>query len=325
MTTVEEIVEEMETRYGKASRIWVMDRGMVSEENLEWLRQGDRKYLVGTPRSELRKWEREILERKGWEPIREDLEVKLCQGPDGNETFILCRSADRHEKEKAIHERFSKRIQEAFGRLARRLERGRKPVDRSQVERQVGRILEKNSKASGKFVVKVEEDASRSSGLRLQIEERSDWTEWARLTEGAYILRSNVKDWTAEDLWRTYIQLTEAEAAFRIQKSELRIRPIWHQKEERVLAHILVCFLAYVLWKTLAGWQQRARLGSSPRTILEEMHRIQSVDVVLPTQDGHELRLRCVVKPDQAQESLLGRLGIRLPRRLRSPVLAGKM
>jgi hypothetical protein len=124
-------------------------------------------------------------------------------------------------------------------------------------------------------------------------------------------------EWSAEDIWRTYIQLTEAEAAFRIQKSELRIRPIWHQKEERVPAHILVCFLAYVLWKTLAGWQKMAGLGSSPRTILDEMRRIQSVDVVLPTVHGKEIRLRCVVKPDPPQEALIGRLGFKLPRRLR--------
>jgi transposase len=325
VTTVEEIVEEMEGRYGKANRIWVMDRGMVSQENLEWLRQEGRKYLVGTPRSELKKWEGEILDREGWELIREDLEVKLCPGPDGDETFILCRSADRHAKEKAMHDRFSKRILDALHSLARRLERAMKSADRSQVERQVGRILERNSRSAGKFLVKVEEDASRASGLRLRIEERPGWAEWARLTEGAYILRSNVREWSAEELWRTYIQLTEAETAFRIQKSELRIRPIWHQKEERVLAHILVCFLAYVLWKTLAGWQKMASLGSSPRTILDEMRRIQSVDVVLPTVHGNEIRLRCVVKPDPAQEALISRLGFRLPRRLRPAQVAVKM
>ena len=126
-------------------------------------------------------------------------------------------------------------------------------------------------------------------------------------------------EWTAEELWRTYVQLNEAEAAFRIQKSDLQIRPIWHQTENRVKAHILVCFLAYVMWKTLQGWQERAGLGSSPRTVLEEMHRIQSVDVVLPLVRGPEMRLRCVVRPDKAQAALLDRMGLELPRRLRVP------
>ncbi|MGH7371742.1 MAG: IS1634 family transposase, partial [Candidatus Methylomirabilales bacterium] len=325
VTTVEEIVEEMEGRYGKAKRVWVMDRGMVSEEILVWLREDGREYLVGTPRSELGKWERELVEREGWRQIREDLEVKLCQGSDGLETFILCRSAARLEKEKAIHERFRERIREELQRLSRRLERAKKPADPSQVERQIGRILERNGRAAGGFQVKVEEDTTRPSGLRVDVTEKTEWDEWVRLTAGTYLLRSNVKDWSAEDLWRTYIQLTEAEAAFRIQKSDLRIRPIWHHKEDRVLAHILVCFLAYVLWKTLSGWQQRARLGSSPRTILEEFRRIQSVDVVLPTDGGPELRVRCVVRPDDAQATLLARLGLRLPRRLRGHRLPAAM
>ena len=134
-------------------------------------------------------------------------------------------------------------------------------------------------------------------------------------------------DWSAEDLWQAYIQLTEAEAAFRIEKSDLRIRPIWHQKKERVQAHLLVCFLAYVLWKTLEQWQQRAGLGNSPRTVLEELGRIQSTDVVLPLADGSRraLRIRCVVRPDKAQGLLLDRLGLRLPERLRAPPHAAEM
>lgn len=319
LNTVETIVKEMEDRYGKAKRVWVMDRGMVSEDKLQWLRGEGRKYIVGTPKSELKKWERELVEKSGWAEIREGLEVKLCQGPDGAEAFILCRSQDRLEKEKAIHEKFAKRIQDALGKLEGRLESAKKPADKSQVERQIGRILQKNSRAGAKFHVKVEDDSSRTSGLRVTSRERPEWDEWARLTEGAYILRSNVCESSAEDLWKMYTQLTEAEAAFRTHKSDLRIRPIWHWTEDRVLAHILVCFLAYALWKTLSGWQQRAGLGSSPRTILEELRRIQSVDVVLPLEAApREMRLRCVLKPEPAQDALLARLGLRLPRRLRS-------
>jgi hypothetical protein len=159
--------------------------------------------------------------------------------------------------------------------------------------------------------------------VRLTWTVRPEWDDWARWSEGCYVLRTNIADWTPEALWQTYIQLTDAEAAFRIQKGELGLRPIWHQRPDRVQAHILVCFLAYVLWKTLEQWQRRAGLGQSPRTAFEELHRIQSADVVLPTTDGRELRLRCVVRPDPAQAALLDRLGLELPQRLRiRPALA---
>jgi len=265
VTTVEEIVEQMEQRYGKAGRVWVMDRGMVSEDNLSWLREGGRHYLVGTPKSELKKWEQELPDKDGWQDVRDGLEVKICPGPDGDEAFLLCRSADRQEKEKAMQKRFQERIETGLSSLGRRLEKAREPADRPQVERQIGRLLERDRRAAGGFRVKVHEDKKRSSGLRLAWSVRDTWSEWAKLTEGIYVLRSNVTDWTAEELWRTYVQLSEAEAAFRIQKSELRIRPIWHQTAERVQAHILVCFLAFATWKALEGWQKCAGLGSSPR------------------------------------------------------------
>jgi transposase len=325
VTTVEEIVEEMERRYGRARRVWVMDRGMISADILQWLNKGDRKYVVGTPKGELKNWEREIVERSGWEDIREDIEVKLCRGLDATETFILCRSVDRKEKDKAIRERFAKRIREGLEKLERRLARARKPADRSQVERQIGRLLGRNSRAAGKFHIEVKEDKSIPSGLKATWEEQPQWNDWAELTDGMYILRSNVTDWSAEELWNLYIQLTEAEAAFRIHKSDLGIRPIRHQTAERTQAHILVCFLGYALWRTLAGWQKKAGLGSSPRTLIEEFGRIQSVDVVLPLENDRELRLRCVVRPDKAQAALLDRLGLRLPKRLKPPRPLSKM
>ena len=141
--------------------------------------------------------------------------------------------------------------------------------------------------------------------------------DWAALSEGAYLLRSNIIDWSDAQLWKAYIQLAQAEAAFRIQKDQLRVRPIWHQRADRVQAHILVCFLAFVLWKTLELWQQKSRLGNSPRTVLEELARIQSQDVILPTATHGEIRLRCVTQPDAAQAALLERLGIVLPKRMR--------
>jgi transposase len=327
VTTVEEIVEAMEARYGIANRVWVMDRGMSSAENVAWLQETKRRYLIGTPRSELKKWSREITEAKDWRTVRGGVEAKLCTGPDGQETFLLCRSADRREKERAMHARFAKRIEARLESLGRRLERSRQRLKRGPIDRQIGRILGQNSRAAGRYQVRLEKDASQGSGLRLVWSAKPEWDDWAQHSEGTYVLRTNVHEWSEEDLWRTYIQLTEAEAAFRIHKTDLSIRPIWHQKAERVQAHILVCFLAYVLWKTLEQWQQRAGLGNSPRTILEELARIQSTDVVIPLADGsrRELRIRCVVRPDKAQAMLLDRLGLRLPERLRVPSYVDEM
>jgi transposase len=327
VTTVEEIVEAMEARYGIANRVWVMDRGMSSAENVAWLQETKRRYLIGTPRSELKKWSREIAEAKDWRTVRGGVEAKLCTGPDGQETFLLCRSADRREKERAMHARFAKRIEARLESLGRRLERSRQRLKRGPIDRQIGRILGQNSRAAGRYQVRLEKDASQGSGLRLVWSAKPEWDDWAQHSEGTYVLRTNVHEWSEEDLWRTYIQLTEAEAAFRIHKTDLSIRPIWHQKAERVQAHILVCFLAYVLWKTLEQWQQRAGLGNSPRTILEELARIQSTDVVIPLADGsrRELRIRCVVRPDKAQAMLLDRLGLRLPERLRVPSYVDEM
>jgi transposase len=327
VTTVEEIVEAMEKRYGIAQRVWVMDRGMSSADNVAWLQETGRRYLIGAPKSELKKWSREIADGNNWQRVRDGVEAKLCRGPDGKETFLLCRSADRREKERAMHERFSKRIEERLASLGRRIERSRKRLDRETIGRQIGRMLAQNSRAAGRYQIQVIDDTTQASGLRLVWKAIPEWEAWAAHSEGAYILRTNIHDWSEEDLWRTYIQLTEAEAAFRIHKSDLSIRPIWHQKAERVQAHILVCFLAYVLWKTLEQWQRRAGLGNSPRTLLEEIGRIQSTDVVLPLVDDprRELRIRCVVRPDKAQAMLLDRLGLTVPERLRAPSLANEM
>jgi transposase len=319
VTTVEEIVEKIEKLYGQAGRVWVMDRGMTSEDNLAWLRAGGRQYLVGTPRSEMKKWAKELVEKEGWKEVREGLEAKVCQGPDGDETFLLCRSNERQAKERSMHERATRRIRADLGKLGKRLKHARKEADRDEAAHQIGRILERNSRAAGKFTIKLRLDPKRRSLLRVTWTERKDWKQWAELTEGTYILRTNVAKWNNEELWKTYIQLCQAEAAFRIHKSDLSMRPVWHQKTERVKAHILVCFLAFCLWKTLEGWQQRAGLGSSPRTVLEELKRIQCTDVVLPIIDGPELRLRCVIEPDQPLVALLDRLGLRLPKRLRVP------
>jgi len=323
VTTVKQIIENMEQRFGKVNRVWVMDRGMVSAENIAWLNTTNRRYVIGTARAELKRWAKSLADKTDWRQIREDVAVKICRGPEGNETFLLCRSAVRMEKEKAMHERFSKRIEEGLESLARRIEKSQSALERGVLERQVGRLLERNSRAAGRYYISISEDKAVAAGVKLHWSKRREWEDWARLSEGTYILRSNIHDWTEETLWKTYVQLSEAEAAFRIQKSDLCIRPIWHHKQDRIKAHILICFLAYALWKTLQKWQSRAGLGDSPRTILTELSRIHSADIVLPLADGskRELRLRCVVRPDREQALLLQHLGVTLPQRLRPPAL----
>ena len=143
---------------------------------------------------------------------------------------------------------------------------------------------------------------------------RTQNLDWARLSEGCYLLRGNVTDWTPEELWRAYMQLTQAEAAFRIHKQDLSLRPIWHQRADRVQAHILVCFLAYVVWKTLGMMSRQAGLGDEPRKLLQELKKIGTVDVVFPTRSGVELRRRYIAQPDRHQAILLQYLRLELPR-----------
>ena len=319
-TTLQEIVERMEVFYGRKGRIWVLDRGMVSEVNLTWLKERGSRYIVGTPRSRLKQFTRAV--RHGdWEALRQGLEVQRCQGDDGSETFILCRSAARAVKEQAMRERFVTRIVTGLRQIRTACRRQR--CDPGKIERRVGRLLGKNTRAAGLFRVVV---ATGPDGRALiSWSRRGAAQSWARSSQGCYVLRSNVADWDAEELWRAYMHLTDAEAAFRIQKTDLRVRPVWHQTASRVQAHLLVCFLAYVLRKTLEGWMARAGLGNSPTTVLEELARIQSTDVVAPTTDGRTMRLRCVVRPDKAQSLLLDHLGLKLPQRLRLPAGMGQM
>jgi transposase len=331
VSTVEQIVELMEKRYGKAKRIWVMDRGMVSEKNLNFLRQAGRRYLVGTPKGLLKKYEQELLSGD-WHKIREGIEVKLLtvpredeEGPptedasggttaSDKEIFILCRSQDRVQKDAAIVRRFEQKIEERLQAMATRCQNQLRDVQK--VEREIGRMLGQNSRAARLFEVRVER--REDGGALLQWQKIETVRDWATLSAGCYLLRTNVLDWTDEELWKTYMQLTEAEAAFRIHKTDLSIRPIWHQKEDRMLAHILVCFLAYVLWKTLEQVCHKVGLGDEPRRVLDELAEIRLVDVVLPTRDGTEIRQRCISRPTEHQQILLDRLKLRLPFRVQS-------
>ena len=317
--TLQTIVATMEARHGVLGRVWIADRGMASAANLAWLRQTGRRYIIGAPKSELKRFSSELAAADGWRTVQEGVEVKLTHDSETGETAILCRSADRGSKERAMHDKFSRRIEAALERLAARIARSKKRLDPTAVNRQIGRILQQNQRAAARFAIELEPDGC-PAGFRLRIDYSASFDHWAALSEGAYLLRSNISDWSDRQLWKAYIQLTQAEAAFRIQKDQLNVRPIWHQREDRAQAHIFVCFLAFVLWKSLEMWQQRAGLGNSPRTILEELARIQSHDVVLPTATHGQIRLRCITQPDAAQAALLDRLGIVPPKRMRLAV-----
>jgi transposase len=312
VTTVEDIVKLMEKRYGKADRIWVMDRGMLSERNLEFLRQDGRRYILGGSRALLKTFEAE-LRNTDWHTIRVGLSVKKCLSEDGKEAFILCRSVDRQAKEEAIHAKFEKQIEEGLKKIVAACKK--RKLSASVLDRRVGALLAKNSRARRLFDVQVNPRDGGGCDVVWKKNELND--EWSKLSEGCYVLRSNITDWSEEDLWHAYIQLTEAETAFRIQKNDLQLRPIWHQKKERVQAHILVCFLAYVLWKTFGQLCKRAGLGDEPRKVFDEISQIQMVDVVMQTVDGTQIRRRCIANPEEHQKVLLTMLQLKLPKQLR--------
>jgi transposase len=317
--TVEEIVGAMEAKYGRAQRIWVMDRGLVSEKNLEFLRSRGGQYIVGTPKAQLRQFERELTEQD-WHAVQPGVEVKLVTGPSATEKFVLARSADRREKEKAMRQRFVDRIEAGLTKLQAAADEGRLR-DAGEAHRRWGRLQQQNARAASAFSVTIRKRQGGKTTLEVLWKHDARADAWASLSEGCYLLRTNLTETDPARLWKHYIQLTDAEWAFRITKEELRIRPIWHQKEERVQAHILVCFLAYVMWKTLTQWMKHSGLGDAPRKLLDELAKIKSGDVVLPARtaagEPRTIRLRCVTEADAAQKALLARLGLTLPRRLR--------
>jgi len=317
--TLEDIVTAMEKKYGRAQRVWVFDRGVVSEENLKYLREHDGRYLVGTPRIQLRRFEQELL-GQGWSEVVPGVEVKLVNSPDGTETFVLAKSRDRAAKEQAMHQRFVDRIEAGLKTIAAAASSGRLK-EAEPAGRRIGRLLGKNSRGAGCFDVEVKRLDPPQGRAKLSVTwlRRSDWQEWSRLSEGCYLLRTNLSGRGPEELWKMYMQLMDAEAAFRTHKHELVLRPIYHQKEKRVDAHILVCFLAYVLWKTLERWMEGAGLGTAPRPLLSALSGLKSMDVILGTDEGREIGLRCVSQPEQDLAVLLYRLGIAPPSRLLPP------
>jgi len=304
VTTLEEIVMRMEEKYGKAKRVWVTDRGIVSEENLEFLRERGAYYLVGTPKGQLRRHEAELLDGARWQAIREGLEVRLAAAPDGSsERFVLCRSRERAAKERAMLERQIVRLRKALEKIDTGL-RKRPSPDAQKVERRIGRWLGRNPAAEHVFQVELAKDADgRACGLH--VSERTDRLDWASLAQGAYLRRTHHASEDPSELWKWYIQLTQAESAFRTSKSDLVLRPVFHQKEHRVDAHILVCFLALAIWRTLEQWLASKGLGTCARQFLVEMDKVHSLDVILPTDAGTPIHLRTVSKPEKSLAVLL--------------------
>lgn len=317
--TVQKIVETLEATYGKTNRIWVWDRGMMSEALLPWMRQNGRRYVTALPKATLNKHAQLFQKDVAWQSVKNrDVEVRyvVIPDPDSKDLFVLCRSAARSEKEKAMHVRFTTRIQTGLEKLKSRLAKAKKPVPLDKTQRQIGRLLQRNQRGAAFFDIQCTEDASHAGGVSLSwtFDESPDHP--ARQMEGCYLLRTNIPDWSPQDVWTTYLQLVHVEDAFRIEKDQLEIRPVYHQKQDRVRAHIFVCFLAYCLWKILEQWQAQSGLGNSPRTILDELAQIQSADVKLPTETGAQIRLRCVIKPEKHQQILLQHLGLPLPQRM---------
>jgi transposase len=317
-TTLKDIMARMEQLYGKASRIWVFDRGVASERNLEALRAEGGLYLVGTPRTLLRKVESSLLERD-FKTVREGIEVRLVPAPAGSQdTFILCRSAQRQEKEAAIHLRFERQMEDGLTRLQKAISSGRLR-DRDTLQQRLGRLKLACSRVARAYTIDVQ-----GNGAQLSLTWAKDETKAAllRQTEGAYLLRTNLTGHSEEELWHMYMQLNDAEAAFRTLKQDLSIRPIHHQLQERVKAHVLVCFLAYALYRTLDRLAKQKGLAMTPRRILATLATIKSGDIILPLVDGRELRLRRVSRPDRAQAQLLNALGFTLPERLGTDTFA---
>src|SRR6266436_5951479 len=326
VSTMETILRMVERKYGKARRIWIMDRGIVSEANLEAIRKRGGQYLVGTPRSQMKQFEAELL-KDDWKQVRPEVEVKQAKLSQGEETYILCRTTGRKEKEKAIRQRFSNQMEDALTRLSKAITTGRLK-DRNKMERRLGRIQANHPSVNDLYEVALR---STPEGVRLFWEMKKDGKTWRELREGSYILRTNLQAETAEELWSKYMQLTEAEASFRALKSELSIRPLFHQLEPRVKAHVMVAFLGYALWVTLKHLLKRRSAVVStpslsgvdnvqpmtPMRAIALLSTLQSADIVLPTTDGREIRLRRVTEPTTEQKSLLRQLGISLPEHLR--------
>jgi transposase len=326
--TVRQIVGTIESRFGKSQRVWVMDRGMISVDTLEFLEEPGRRYLLATRRDEMKKFQEELASA-GWQqmPANPGVAVKLLHR-DGVH-YLLARSNDRKKKERAIRRKQRQSLARDLRKLQARVAKGRLK-NRDKVLEAVGRIKGRYPKA-----VPFVEIAVASDPLIVTVHWHVAKFKEALHRDGAYLLRSNQAGWTAEMFWETYTQLTTVERAFRVLKSELLLRPIWHQYSGRTKAHVFVCVLAYGLWKTLDHLAKRANLQTqihkpslvpanaapkprpmTPESILRELGKIPIGDIELKATDGRHLVFRRVARPNTEQKRILLALGIDLPERL---------
>jgi transposase len=324
------IVATMEKRFGSARRVWVVDRGIASQANIAYLKERKQSYLVGTPRSQLTEFEAELC-TKDWQSVREAVEIKTVHRE--GETYVLARSTQRRRKERAIRGRQLLGWHGDLKKLAARVSKGHLK-DADKVMEQMGRLRERWPAASKFASVEVSRD---DRGSARHVTWRYDRVKLraALGRDGAYLLLSDQTDWTAEQLWSTYMQLTRAEEAFRAMKSNLLLRPMWHQLSGRVQAHVFVCVLAYALWKALdhllhrSGLMTRIRKPDprrpnaspkdrpmSPAAALQLLHGVPIGDILLSTVEDRILRLRRVARPNGEQAELLAALKLTLPERL---------
>jgi len=305
-TTLREFLDKIERQYGRARRVWVMDRGIPTEAQLAEMRSAEREvfYLVGTPRSKIRQYEKKWLELP-WQKVREEVEVKLFT--EDGELYVLAKSKGRQAKERAMRRK-------RLARLLRKLRAMRRSLPgRDQLLLRIGAAKKEAGRAFGFVKLRVPkegEEVTRESFNFAVDKEKLKKAEWR---DGHYLLRSNL---VAEDpavLWERYVQLTHIEAAFKALKSELGIRPIYHQLEHRVEAHIFVAFLAYCLLVTLKSRLEALAPGLTPRAVLEKLSTIQMLDVWLPTTDGRYLVMPRYTQPEPDQAILLHELKLSLP------------
>jgi hypothetical protein len=328
LKTVQRLVNAIEARFGKSQRVWVMDRGMISDEALTFLSAEGRRYLLATKRPALNAFQAD-LRAPGWQRLPDNPDVEVKQLARDDVHYLLARSRPRRFKERAIRRRQRRGLARDLKKLQARVSAGRLKK-RDKILEAVGRLKERFPKARPFVTITVSDRPVSLSYVWHVAKFRA-----ALLGDGAYLLRSNQAGWSAQEFWETYIQLTVVERAFRILKSELLLRPIWHQYSGRTEAHVFVCVLAYALWKTLDHLAKRAGLQTlthkpdeerpdaspqprpmTPEVILRELSQIQIGDIELETTSGQKLVLRRVARPNAEQKRILDALGLQLPERL---------
>ncbi len=303
-TTLAGFLEKIEARYGKADRTWVMDRGIPTEATLAAMRANGLHYLVGTPKGRLSRLETAFLGQP-WEAVRASLRVKLLE-QDG-ELYILARSEGRVHKERAMRRRRLKKLWARLGELRRQ------KLSRDQLLLKLGAAKKAAGRVYGLVDIRLPKPHQAVSPETFSFGLRKDKLRRMRRREGHYLLRSNLRDEDPVRLWRLYIQLTEIEQAFKELKGDLAIRPIHHQLDRRIEAHIFVAFVAYCLMVTLKHRLRALAPGLTPRAVLEKLSAIQMVDVHLPTTDGRRIVLPRYTQPEKDQRLLLQTLKLKLP------------